>query len=202
MSLKIRSLVTTSLILASLAVGGAALAHGGGHGGHGASARSLPSLTQDQKTKLDAAADAEHKAHAALRVALAAQVDKGAIDRNGVKAQVDAAKAAEANARKVEDDTLTAAQKAELAKMRDAKRAAHEAHKGKDGGEAKGQGHHDHAGKGLNLTPEQKAQIKTRMAAEPAGDRGADRIVDRLDATVPVLTPAQRAELSAKLRRQ
>jgi Spy/CpxP family protein refolding chaperone len=201
MSLKIRSLVTTSLILASLAVGGAALAHGGGHGGHGASARSLPSLTQDQKTKLDAAADAEHKARADLRVALAGQVDKGTIDRNALKPQIDAAKLAEANARKVEADTLTAAQKAELAKLREAKRAEHEANKGKHAGDAKGE-HHDHAGKGLNLTPEQKAQIKARMAAEPTGDRGAERIVDRIDATVPVLTPAQRAELSAKLRRQ
>jgi Spy/CpxP family protein refolding chaperone len=185
MTIKIRSLAAASLVLASLALGGAALAHGGAHGG---SARSLPSLTQDQKTKLDAAAEAEHKARAELRVALAAQVDKGAIDRNAVKAQLDAARLAEANARKVEDDTLTAAQKAELAKMRDAKGAKH--------GE-----HHDGAGHGLNLTPEQKKQIHDRMAAKPAGDRGADRVVDRLDATVPVLTAAQRAELAAKLRR-
>ncbi len=190
MSMNIRSLAAASLVLASLALGGAAFASGhGAHGGHGAKARSLPSLTQEQKTKLDAAAEAEHKARAALRVALAAQVDKGAIDRNGVKPQVDAAKAAAANARKVEEDTLTPAQKAELAKAGEAKRG-------------EGRKHHGQAGHGMKLTPEQKKQIAERMKAEPAGDRGVERMVDRLDATVPVLTPAQRAELAAKLRRQ
>ena len=148
----------------------------------------------------------EHKARADLRVALAAQVERGTIDRAAVKPQLDAAKVAEANAKKVQEDTLTAAQKAELAKIREAKHAAHQAKKdanGKDGkgNEAKGEGRH-HGGHGLNLTPEQKKQIHDRMAKEPAGDRGADRMVDRLDATVPVLTPAQRAELAAKMRRQ
>ncbi len=205
MSKNIRTLVSASLVLASLALGGAALA-GGGHGGHGGGARALPSLTQDQKAKLDAAEAAEHKAHADLRVALAAQVERGIIDRAAVKPQLDAAKVAEANAKKVQEDTLTAAQKAELAKIREAKHAAHQAKKdangkgGKDG-EAKGEGRH-HGGHGLNLTPEQKKQIHDRMAQEPAGDRGAARMVDRLDATVPVLTPAQRAELAAKMLRQ
>src|SRR5512140_32509 len=69
MSQKIRTFVSASLILASLALGGAALAHGG-HGGHAGGARWLPSLTQDQKAKLDAAAEAENKARADLRVAL------------------------------------------------------------------------------------------------------------------------------------
>ena len=203
MSTKIRSLVSASLVLASLALAGSAFA-GGGHG-HGGGARALPSLTQEQKAKLDAAAEAEHTARKALKVALAAQVEKGAIDRSAVAPQVAAEKVAEANARKVTDDTLTAAQKAELAKLHEAKRAAHEA-KGhaKGNGEAKTEGHHGHdrgMGKSLNLTPEQKKQIHERMKAEPQGDRGPERIVDRLDATVPVLTAAQRAELAANLRK-
>jgi Spy/CpxP family protein refolding chaperone len=204
MSMKIRSLVSASLVLASLALAGSAFA-GGAHG-HGGGARALPSLTQEQKAKLDAAAEAEHKARTDLKVALAAQVEKGAIDRSAVAPQVAAEKLAEANARKVTEDTLTAAQKAELAKLHEAKRAAHEAKKhAKGDGEAKDGGHHgrghDHLGKSLNLTPEQKKQIHERMKAEPQGDRGAERIVDRLDATVPVLTAAQRAELAANLRK-
>jgi hypothetical protein len=197
MSQKIRSLVSASLVLATLALAGSALAAPGQP--HGA--RALPSLTQEQRAKLDAAAEAEHKARGELRVALAAQVERGQINRAAVAPQLAAEKLAEANARNVKDATLTAEQKAELAKMRAAK---HDGKKGHKGHAKEGEGHHGGGanGHGLNLTPEQKKQIAERMKAEPAGDRGVDRMVDRLDATAPVLTPAQRTELAGKLRRQ
>lgn len=186
---RIRTVVSASLVVAALAVSGSAMA-----GSHAGGARSLPSLTQDQRAKIEAAEAAEQKARVDLRTALAAQVERGQIDRAAVATQIAAEKAAKASLTQVVESTLSAAQKAELAKMRKEK------HDGKKGHAQGGKTEHKHGAAGLNLTPEQKQKIAERMKSEPQGDRGVDRMVDRLDATAPVLTQAQRATLATKLR--
>ena len=176
MSTRIRWFASTSVALAALALGGAALASPG---------HSL--LTPDQKAKLEAPKQAERAARAELDKALATQIERGAIDRAALAPQIAAEKQAQANVKATLDSILTAEQKAEMQKHR-------EEHKAKKG---EGKQQHEH----LNLTPEQKEQIRARMAAEPKGDRGVERKIDRFEAMVPVLTPAQRTELAAKLRK-
>jgi Spy/CpxP family protein refolding chaperone len=177
MSIIIRRFASTSVALAALVLGGTALASPG-----------HAQLTPDQKAKLEAPKQAERAARAELDAALAAQIEKGAIDRAALAPQIAKEKQAEANVKAALDAVLTPEQKAEMQKHRDE-------HKAKQG-----EGKRHHEGANLNLTPEQKAQIKARMAAEPKGDRGVERKIDRFDAMVPVLTQAQRAQLAAKLR--
>jgi Spy/CpxP family protein refolding chaperone len=176
MSSTVRVFASTSIALAMLTLGGAALASPG---------RSV--LTPDQKAKIEAPKQAERVARTDLDKALATQIERGAIDRTALAPQVAAEKQARANFKAALDAILTAEQKAEMKKHREER------------GAKKGEGkQHEHF---LNLTSEQKEQIRARMAAEPKGDRGVDRRIDRYEAMAPVLTPAQRAELAAKLRK-
>jgi Spy/CpxP family protein refolding chaperone len=172
----VRTFASVSFAVAALTLGGSALASEG-----------HASLTPAQKAQLEAPRRAEHAARAELNKALAAQIERGAIDRALLAPQVAAEKQARASLETAFESVLTAEQKAEMHKRREARQA--------NEGERK---HHER----LNLTEEQKTQIRARMAGEPKGDRGVERRIDRYDAMAPVLTPAQRAELAATLRKE
>jgi Spy/CpxP family protein refolding chaperone len=176
----IRMFTSLSLAVAALSLGGSALASPG---------HSI--LTPDQKAKLEAPKQAERAARSELNKALAGQIERGVIDRAALAQQIAAEKQAEANVKATLDTVLTPEQKAEMQKRR-------EEHKAK-GEEGKKGEHREHAR--LNLTPQQRETIKTRMQAEPKADHGVDRRIDRFDAMVPVLTQAQRAALAAHLRK-
>jgi Spy/CpxP family protein refolding chaperone len=174
MSSRIRHFASISLALATLALGATALASPGS-----------AALSPDQKAKLDAPKQAERAARADLNKVLAQQVEAGAVDRAALAPQIAAEKQAHANVKATLDAILTPEQKAEMQKHREEHQAKHE-------GERRER---------FQLTREQKEQLHARMAAEPKGDRGVDRMIDRYHAMVPILTPAQRAELANDLRK-
>jgi Spy/CpxP family protein refolding chaperone len=177
MSSILRTFAAVSITATMLAFGGSALASPG----HG--------LSSEQKAQLEAPRQAERAARTELRKALAGQIENGKIDRAALAQQIAAEKQAQAKLKTARDAVLTPEQK-----------AAHASGKHGEGKKA-GKEHHGDKANRLNLSDKQKEEIQKRMAAQPAGDRGVDRMIDRFDAMTPVLTPAQRAELARALRK-
>ena len=259
------SLATGGLALAAPdAATGAAEAHGGHHGrGHHAggdlvrAALRLPSLRADQRAQIQQLVDQEKVAHVGVRaargdlmVAVAQGVEAGRVDDAALKPKIDAVAHAADAARPVQRAALEklhaildASQRAELVNAIEAHRQAAPAASEAERGERRGHGGGPLA-RGLDLTPQQKDQIRAnikashdasasagggRQAHEAAraqhakvleafkGDRfvmnevapvvpeagrarGEQKMIDAVKASLPVLTPQQRATAAAKMR--
>jgi Spy/CpxP family protein refolding chaperone len=221
-----------------------------GHHGKGGNvlgaALKLDSLTDAQRASIQALVQQRHTTGAPVRAAdaqfltvLAHQVEQAAIDPQGLAPSL-AAEQAAANARAgAERDALnqlhgilTPAQRGQLVDSL-AKGHGHGEHAGHDAG--RGGGHEGMAGgwfgRSLDLSQDQRAQIRANLQAQGAGtaptghgERGAmlqafrgdsfdataflrphdpgERVEKLAAAAVPVLTPAQRAAFADQLRRR
>ena len=170
------------------------------------------------------------QADAQVLEVLAHQVEQASVDLQGLAPTLNVEKGAVAAEGNVERDVLnhlhgilTPAQRGQVADALEARFHGHgAADAGAPGGERGGNGH------GLGLTDAQKAQIRANLQAEaPLAHAGRTRMHDMLEAfrgdsfdasafvnvvapgqraerlaqaMVPVLTPAQRATLAARLR--
>jgi Spy/CpxP family protein refolding chaperone len=209
-------------------------AHRGGLVG---AALKLDSLTAEQRASIESmvqqrktASTPARQADALVLTALAQQVEQARIDPQGLAPTLSAEQSAAATETAVDRDTLnrlhavlTPAQRAQLVDRIEAARGEHPQKRGDE----KNKGRFGH---GLDLTPEQRAQIAANLTANhPAGDatgpngqrgklleafRGdsfdASAFVEvhspgehmeRLAAAmVPVLSPSQRATFASHLR--
>jgi Spy/CpxP family protein refolding chaperone len=265
------SLAAGGLALAAPdAATGAAEMHEGHHGrGHHAggdmvhAALRLPSLRADQRAQIQQLVEQEKVAHVGVRaaradllVAVAQGVEAGRVDDAALKPKVDAVAQAAAAGKPVQRAALEklhaildASQRAELVNAVEAHRqapprAGEEATRGE---RAERRGHGGGAGplaRGLDLTPQQKDQIRANMKAsreasaaagggrqahgaaraqhakvleafkgdrfvmnevapvvpEARGGHGEQRMIDAVKASLPILTPQQRATAAARLR--
>lgn len=252
-----RNTLLSASLLGALALvpGAVAYAHDGEHGaghergrqGHGGgllnAASKLDSLTAEQRaaiTELSAqrktASVPVRQADAQVLSVLARQVEAAKIDPQGLAPSLTAEQSAANAEAGVERDTLArlhsilnAAQRGQLVDGILARHASH------DGGHERehareGEGHREGFGFGLDLTPEQRAQVVAAFVAERQADGAAgakgehvklleafrgdafdpgafvvahnrgERMEKVAAALVPVLTPAQRATFASHLR--
>jgi Spy/CpxP family protein refolding chaperone len=265
------SLATGGLALAAPdAATGAAETHEGHHGrGHHAggdlvhAALRLPSLRGDQRAQIQQLIEQEKAAHVGIRaaradlmLAVAQGVEAGRVDDAALKPKVDAVAQAAAAGEPMEraaleklHGILDAAQRVELVNAIEAHRqaAARGGEPAGNGDRAERRGHGGGAGplaRGLDLSPQQKDQIRANMKAghdasaatgggrqaheaaraqhakvleafkgdrfvmnevaplvpEAGRARGPQKMIDAVKASLPVLTPQQRATAAAKLR--
>jgi Spy/CpxP family protein refolding chaperone len=209
-------------------------AHRGGLVG---SALKLDSLTAEQRASIEslaqqrrAASTPVRQADALVLTALAQQVEQARIDPQALAPTMSAEQSAAATETAVDRDTLnrlhavlTPAQRGQLVDRIEASRGQHPHERA--GEENKGR-----FGRGLDLTPEQRAQIVANLRAEhpgddasaPKGQRGklleafrgdsfdasafvnvhspGERMEKLAAAMVPVLSPSQRAAFANHLR--
>ena len=215
--------------------------HHGRHGGLLQAALKLDSLTAEQRASIEQlvaqrqAADLPvRQADAQVLTVLAQQVQSAAIDPQGLAPSLGAEQSAADAEAAVERDALgklhsilSAAQRGQLVDRLAAHAAREGEHERTRAGEA-GEEKHDRFGRGLDLTAEQKTEIRAKLvaghpaAASPKGERvkmleafrgdtfdatsfvvahGRGERMEKLAAAmVPVLTPAQRDTFATHLR--
>ncbi len=156
-------------------------AHHRNHDGLLGQALALDSLTSQQRTAIEALAQARLAANAPVRAAeaqvlttLAQEVDAGALDRQALAPSLQAKETAETSVRAADadltqklHDLLTPAQRGQVVDAIEASRNPHGPHGG--GGPLAGFEHR------LGLSQEQEAQIKSNLRAERQAEGHGDR---------------------------
>jgi Spy/CpxP family protein refolding chaperone len=212
--------------------------HGGHRGGLIGAALKLDSLTAEQRAAIEpliqqrrAASTPVRQADAQVLTVLAQQVEQAKIDPQGLAPSLGAEQSAATAETAVDADTLnrlhailTPAQRAQLVDRIEAARGQHPHERGGDGDKSR-------FGRGLDLTPQQQAEILANLRAEtPANGAAAPESPhgklleafrgDLFDASafvhvrspgehmekvaaamVPVLSPSQRAMFATHLRK-